>query len=400
MKNIIILVFITLALFSTSCEDYVTNVDPLIDRVEDNRLDNPAQLNFLIKGNYTRFATTQDVLLVLADGLSDQFIFDGDVPNATFPTFDEIEKGEIRIDNNSVDGAYNPLGELRFFADDLVRRTNSLTVEDAALKNEALFTGYFFGGIARYFYATYFALNPDQGGGVIDNGPFIPSSDMYDLALEKFNDALPLAKDDYTKRLVNSLIARTALYKGDNALAATHAAQGLVEGDEPFQSLHNALSDNYYWQQAGVPRSQFVVDFRFKDYVDADPKEVARIPLAVRKGNSGKDFYYQVKYPTDGSSLPTMTWQENNLMIAELVLRGNGSGDPLALVNAVRTSHGLDALAAVDLDIIYLERDKELFMQGQRLPDQRRFNKWHLGADKWKYLPITENERNNNPNFN
>lgn len=400
MKKNIILVFIILAILSISCEDYVTGVDPLIDRVEDERLDNPAQLNFLIKGVYTRFATTQDVLLVLADGLSDQFIFDEDVPNATFPTFRDIDVGDIRPDNNSVDGAYNPLGELRFFSDDLIRRANAISGADEELKNEALFTGYLFGGIARYFYATYFGLTAEQGGGVIDNGPFIPSSEMYDLALEKFNLALPLSKDTYFTKLTNSLIARTALNKGDYALAATHAALGLSEGDDPFQSLNNSLSDNYYWQQAGVPRSQYVVDFRFKDYVDEDPAEAIRIPLAVRTGNSGKEFYYQVKYPEDGSPLPTMTWQENNLMIAELILRSNGSGDALTLVNAVRSSHGLAPLGAVDLDVIYVERDKELFLQGQRLPDQKRFNNWHLPAGTWKHLPITDDERNNNPNFN
>jgi len=95
-----------------------------------------------------------------------------------------------------------------------------------------------------------------------------------------------------------------------------------------------------------------------------------------------------------------MTWQEVNLMRAELKLRGAGSGDALALVNEVRASHNLAALTTVDLDVIYTERDKELFCTGVRLPDERRFSgKWHLGAGKWMYFPITQGERNNNPNF-
>ena len=47
----------------------------------------------------------------------------------------------------------------------------------------------------------------------------------------------------------------------------------------------------------------------------------------------------------------------------------------------------------------YAEREVELFATGARLVDQRRFD---LGFDipgPWRYLPITENERNQNPNL-
>ena len=87
-------------------------------------------------------------------------------------------------------------------------------------------------------------------------------------------------------------------------------------------------------------------------------------------------------------------------MRAELILRGNGSGDALGLVNEVRASHGIVPLTSVDLDVIYTERDKELFVTGNHLVDERRFNKWHLPAGTWEYLPVTERERNGNPNIN
>lgn len=401
MKKIKYLIpVVLLAFFMSACEDYVTNIDPLIDAVEDERLNDPSQVDFLIKGVYSQFAFTVDNLMLISDGLSDAFFFDFDVPNATFPTFQDIDEGDIQYDNNSVDGPFSNLGELRFFADNLVSRvTNNITGLSDAKKTEALYTGYLFGGLSRYFYATYFGLNPNEGGGVIDNGPFIPSSQMYDLAAEKFKEALNYAPDDAAKRMVNSLLARLYLYKEDYATAATYAANGMVSGDPDFSSLYSLQSNNYYWVQAGVGRVQYVVDNRFNDYVTADPLEAARIPLATITGTSGTTYYYQVKYNAQDSPLPHMTWQENNLMRAELALRGVGSGDALALVNEVRQSHGLADLASVDLDVIYVERDKELFCTGSRLPDQRRFGKWHLAADAWHYFPITANERNNNPNI-
>jgi len=123
------------------------------------------------------------------------------------------------------------------------------------------------------------------------------------------------------------------------------------------------------------------VAYRFKDYVDADPNEANRIKLFTILGNDGTTIYYmQGKYPDRESPGIMMTWQENNLMLAELSLRGQGgAGDALTLVNEVRASHSIAPLASVTLDILYVERDKELFVTANRLPDERRFNKWHLG---------------------
>jgi hypothetical protein len=90
-------------------------------------------------------------------------------------------------------------------------------------------------------------------------------------------------------------------------------------------------------------------------------------------------------------------------MIAELVLKGATTGGALQLVDAVRTSHNLSALTAVNMNSIIVERDKELFCTGIRQPDQRRFNAkfgiLHLDPELWQYLLITQSVRNENPNI-
>lgn len=403
MKRIsllIVFIFSASVLFN-GCEDFVTDIDPLIDAVEDERLDDQNQLNFVIKGVKTQYSEVADALSVLSGDLSDELIYDSNLKGASFPSFQEIDIGEIQFDNTSVQNLFDDLGEMRLFADDLVRRTNSITIDDQDLENSALFTGNFIGGMARFFYATYFGLNPDQGGGVIDNGPFIPSADMYDLAIEKLKAALAYATD-YDTRLTNTLIARAYLYKGDNANAATYADVGLMNGDDPFQSLHSVDADNYWWGYAGAGRCQIGVAFRFHDYIVADPLEANRIKIvetAALDTTTIPVYYRQDMYPEQSSPINAATWQENNLMLAELALRGAGSGNALDLVNEVRSSHELADLAAVDLDVVYVERDKELFTTGAHLADQRRFDKWHLPAGAWQYLPITQDERNNNPNI-
>jgi len=400
-KQSIFLIFIlSLTMLWLSCGKWSTSIDPLIDRVEDVRLTSENQIPFVINGVKTRFATTHDVLMLLCCLLSDEMFFDSNVPNATYPTFADIDVGHITTDNNSVDGAYNALGELRFFADDLVRRVGEVGgFSDANLKNEALFWGKFFGGVARYFYATYFGLTETQGGGIIDNGPFISSADMYNLALEKFTEALTYTDDAYLTRVVNSIIARIYLFEGDYTKAAQFADKGMVEGDDPFQSLHSIDEDNYFWQQAGPGRTQAVVDWRFKDYVVADPNELSRVPLDSIKGNNDVWYYRQGKYLNEKAPINFISWQDNNLMLAECALNGAGTGDALALINAVRASHGIDPLTTVDMSVLKTERDKEICWTGIRLPDERRWSDWHLAAGTWEYLPITERERNINPNI-
>lgn len=398
------LVFLTLAallLLASACTEFSNSVDPVINQVPDDRLNDAAQVNFLINGVQVRFATTLTQVMTLSSGLSDEFIFDARVPNATFPTFRDIDQGAITLDNNSVDGAYNPLGELRFFADDLVRRVGTISGVDAATQKRALFTGYLYGGIARYLYAAYFGLNPADGGGVIDNGPFIPSQQMYDLALEKLQLAVTNAPAAADARVVNSIIARLHLVRGNFAAARTAAAAGMVSPDPAFQGKYSTLSTNFYWQQAGLGRPQFVADARFLAYVTADPAEKNRIALSPITGNDAAKtiFQRQSKYATESTPIDFMSWQENELMLAELEVRGGNAGAALTRVNAVRASHTLAALTAIDLDGIYVERDKELFVTGVRLLDQRRFNKFHLPAGAWQFLPITDDERNNNPNF-
>lgn len=404
-QSLIILFLFALALLISACEDFTSSVDPFIDRVKDEQFDVESQVPFLINGVKARFSTAHDMLVVDAELLSDAMFFDSNLPGATYPTFAEIDDGDIQLDNSSVHNPTMDLGELRFFSDNLVERVEGIEFDDASLRQKALFTGYLYGGVARYFIAGYFGLNEEEGGGTIDNGPFIPSNDMYQLAIEKLQAALQQTTDEAEIRLVNSLIARCYLIPGDYSNAQTLAENGMIEGDAPFQSEHSTESDNYFWQQAGGGRTQAGADDRFKAYIDADPAEANRVLLAEVIGNDDSTVYNrQNKYPVQDSPLPNMTWQENELMLAELALRSGNAAGGLAHINAVRASHGISDLAAADMLVLIEERDKELSFTGMRVVDQRRldseYSTWHLPAGTWRYLPIVERERNINPNIN
>lgn len=193
----------------------------------------------------------------------------------------------------------------------------------------------------------------------------------------------------------------------------------------------------------------------FADVIRSNPKELARVPLAqvFRVGpvgatltpdnaaglvgsfiagatqappfsGSAPEFeFLQTKY-READPIPFVSWQEVYLMRAELELRGYSTGSMSAqqLLNAVRDSYAnptvsevpggvdFDPLSSDDVTLnrVAIERDRTLFGQGLRLPDQRRLAQpaaeWHLrpssqGGTTWQWLPITRQERDNNPNL-
>jgi hypothetical protein len=390
-----------------ACDSFVDDIDDPIDTIQDDALNDAEQIPFLINGVQDMFAESLDDLTVLADGLSDAFIFDPDVPNATFPTYRDTDNGDFTLDNNSVDGVAQSLGEYRLLADTLLTRIEQIDAlgpdeggfseDNQALRQQALYVANLHGGIARYMLGTYFSLDSGpaseaQPGGAINRSPLIPQSQLYSDALAKMQTALDLAPSDYERRVVNSLIARIHLFSGDFGSAQQSAQQGMQEGDDAYQALYSIQDANSWYFAAGPGRSQFVAAERF---AEDDP----RTPVDPIEGNSGAVYYRQALYTAQDSPITFMDWQENALMLAELAVRNGDGGTALDLVNQVRADAGVDALDSVDLQTIIDERDKTLFAQGIRLVDQRRFDLWHLPQGTWRFLPITERERNDNPNI-
>jgi len=392
------------ALSLSACDSFVDDIEPPVDLVSSDSLSQVGHLPFLITGVQQRFATAYGSTVVLSEGLSDAYRFAYETSGATFPTYIEIDEGNIPLDNNSVDGLYQDVNELRFLADDLIdRATNGIEFREGApvTQEEALYQGNLYAGIARYFLATYFGLNPLHGGATIDSGPFIPSSELYNQAIANFQAALSNVDDDsYEARVVNSLLARTYLYAGNTAQAGAAAAEGLVEGDPDFSALYSPQTNNPVWIAAGRGRTQYAVAPRFVGNDQTPTEEYETVDCTddlvyCEDGQETLTYSRQAEYLTDSSPIPFITWQETNLIRAEALLNSDND-QALSLVNAAQDGDDLDSL---DQDALIEIRDQVLFSRGARLVDQRRFDLWHLGPESWQYLPITQTERNANPNI-
>lgn len=398
----------------SGCDSFVEDVDGPIDRVVSDSLDSQAQLPFLITGVKEAFNDAYDQTALLSDLLSDVGQFDQAVLNSTFPTYGEIDRGEILFDNNSVDNMYDAINEYRYLADDLLRRVeetiefaddeDTADVNEAEVdRNEALYSANFHGAIARYFLGTYFGTDPTTGGAPIStdrdspSAP-LPTSELYAQADAKLASAAGAATTDLQRRTINTLRARIALFGGNRDQAAQFAQNGLQPTDAAYTGNYASTSSNDWWNSGGRGRTQVSVNDRFAAYDEADSRQlVERAPPAAASDTT--PYYRQALYLMNSDPLPFVTWQENALILAEADLfDGGDDNDARDRINAVRASRGLDALDSVNQAALIEARDRELFTQGQRLVDQRRFGIFHLPAGRQQYFPLTQTERNANPN--
>jgi len=464
MRRFLVLSFaLILAGGLSACDSFVQEVNEPRDSAPVENFNTPEDIRFLVTGVRASFAEATGETVPVADLISDQFRFGRNSTDATFPTFINLDAGVPQVQNNSVDAAYNDVGEYRRLADDLltaIREVDEFGEGAPVGRDSARYVANLHGGIARYYYATYFGLNPREGGGVIDESSFIPSPAMYDSARVKFErarDVSPPASDTFRTRVLNSVEARSALYAGtqfgpntggySNALerAATLAEQGLRQG-ESLVIPYAQQDPNGWYFVSGVGRIQVSAQDgdvapevqtgdgayenpgnvrSFRDILSSNSAEEARVPLRGVDDDANIPLPFddpnavdvaQGKYVGRSAGQEFITWQENFLMRAELEVRGfdAGSESPLQLVNTVRSSYGLSTLSSLGsnqterLSAIAQERDRTMFANGQRLPDQRRFDDsivdWHLveqfeGTTTWQYLPITLQERDNNPNL-
>jgi hypothetical protein len=397
-----------LALSGAGCDSWVEEVDPPTNIIVDDALTDESQVDFMITGLEGRFARSYADFALLAGGLSDEFLLESANPDALFPTFRQFDDGEFSFTDSEVERVYRFVNEFRFLADNLLERIQGLEFSDPEVERRANFAANFYGGVARYFLATYVGKTEREGGGIITTdpsapGPFLPSEALYDSALSRLENADSFA-DVEQQRLINTLRARIYLLLEDFASAAPAAAAGMAPDDAPLEVLYSGsgVALNFFAVWAGpAPYYAWTFSPTYSGFVAADSNEAARLPIVpiMPPGDSVHVFYGQDRYRNTYDPLPFLTWQENSLMLAEVDLRNGNLAGAIVGVNTVRASHGIDPLDTIDMKVLEEERRKELWGMGLRLVDQRRFGTWHLGDDTWQYFPIPQSERNTNPNL-
>jgi len=401
-----ITVVVSISAGFTACSNYVQGIQQPIDRIPAANLNSEAQVEFVIRGVQANFAETFMDLSMYSSVISDELLFDQRTGGAgdPFPIWD-LAVNSLRTSGRSTNTAIAH-GRLRLEADLLAERASGgIQFTSDSLRRRALFFGNFYGGVARYLYAAYWGLNKNMGGHPINGGAFIPSAAMYDSALVKLQAAVQAAPTPYLGRVAQTHIARIQLFQGRLNEARTAAEAGMRSGDAPFQALYSLQMVNRWWQEGGLGRVSAHSNRRFDTlYLRQDPTDTARIRVRGPITRSGFTFFTQNKYTTQESPINYLTWQESELILAEVAIRQNNNQntpDALTRINRVRQSYprntALPATTVANLDLIYIERDKEFCFTGMRIIDQRRFDRWHLTGSTWRFLFIVQREIEGNP---
>ena len=309
-------------------------------------------------------------------------------------------------------GVYTPLSVARAAGDTAAAALEGWT--DAQVPNRSLLISQ--ASIAAGYSLTL--LGEGMCSAAISLGPEQTPAQLFALAISRFDtavDAATRAADDATLHLAQLGRARAELDAGDPTAAAADAAL-IPDGFEYDFSADaiNARRQNPIWS---ATKSNFFasVDTSYQNLYAAthDPR-IANTSTGQASTN-GVIVAFPDKDAVATAPIAIAKWAEAQLIIAENDVANNQLGAAIAIIDALQTGadqpaySGASTQAAVLAQIVE-ERRRELWLEGHRMGDLRRYNLPFTPATGATYpfggvygnqtcFPLPDVERINNPNI-
>lgn len=416
----IVLSAIAMISLTTACNlDEIIQVDPP-DRVTEEILTDPAQAALLVASvqgsfecTYGGYAVGQGLLggELASLGNTVMFSYERRDPQAAGGFVGAYASTDCAVNAlvNSTPGIYTPIQSSRWFADETIKKLEAWTDQEVANRQLLIATSAMYAGYA------YVLLGESMCTAAIDGGPEIQPPAIFALAEERFTKAITAATTANNADILNAARvgrARTRLNlnRGADAVSdatlvpanfvknAVRAAGNAVTNNQVFMAINSGgsagLTPPYYdvrWQGTPDPRVK--------------AQDLGNNTLGIRR-------VIQLNFPADNAPIPLATWEEAQLIIAEV----QGGQNAVNIIDAIHAKYGLapsgvnaaDA-AAVRAQVIE-ERRRQLFLTGSRAGDIRRLNLPQVPAVGTPYpfggvygsarcYPIPDAERNANDNF-
>lgn len=347
----------------------------------------------------------------LTNAISSSSNFDYD--RRTLPT--NATYGTSTCGNNQQPPIYSTLSVARAAGDTVLAKLETWTDTEVANRNKliaqaATYTGY-----------SILLLGEAMCTAAINVGPELSPAQLFAEARTRFDRAIAAAtaaNDAVTLNLATLGRARTLLDLGDKAAAGADAAK-IPAGFVVNISIDAAAVRRQNYSFLAINQSSWAsVDPSFRGLtVNGAPDPRVAVTNANRNSTAGVAMWTPDKYPSLGASMPLARYAEAQLIVAEAKLAANDMVGAAAAINAVRSTRaGLPAYDATGqtsaqvLAQIVEERRRELFLEGHRLGDLRRYNLPLLPAAGTPYpagdlygtltcFPLPDVERINNPNI-
>jgi hypothetical protein len=309
-------------------------------------------------------------------------------------------------------GVYEPLSTARWSSEnilDYLQQWSDQEVSDRQMlmAKSAAFAGYSYVLMAEGFCESAINLSHAMG-----------TQELLDSAVARFGEALTAAQAAGATDLANlAHVGRARAYldmgQGQQGLAD---AQAVPSGFVYNMTASGASSRRYnrVFEQSGNPPTggdalSVGPNYRAMTWMGTpDP----RVPVmdAGRIATEGTPVWFQEKYTSQGTPIPIASYDEAQLIIAEV----QGGQTAVNIINAFHQKAGLPAFTSTDPAAIQAhvvqERDRVLWLTGHRFYDIRRLSlpldpspgtAYHKGGvyGSTMCLPLPDVEKNNNPNI-
>jgi starch-binding outer membrane protein, SusD/RagB family len=379
----------------------------------------PANAQLLVNGviadfecGFARYVVgTATLVDELANAISSSSNFDYD--RRTLPT--NATYGTGTCGANQQAPIYAPFSITRAAGDTIVARLEEWT--DAQVANRTKLIGQ----ASAYTGFSLVLLGEAMCSAAINLGPELTSAQLFAEAKTRFDKAVTAATAANDATTLNFALlgrARALLNIGDEAAAAADAAR--VPANFVVNTSTDAVNlrrQNYAF--AAINQSTWAtVDPTFRDLtIEGVPDPRVAVTNANRNGTNGAAIWTANKYSSFTSPMPVARYAEAQLIVAEArVAAGDLAGAAVAINNARNTRTGMPQYSATGqtaeqvLAQIIEERRRELFLEGHRLGDIRRYdlplqpavgsafpNGGQYGDQSC--FPLPDVERINNPNI-
>lgn len=280
-------------------------------------------------------------------------------------------------------GIYQSMSTARFSADNAASVIRASESGDIGPRDTYLASALAYGGYSRVFlgeaYCSAASLQSGETGP--EPGPAISSQELFAEAETRFSEAIDLASSAGADSILYMAYvgrARARLNQGDGSGAVSDAQQ-VPEGFERLAnfSSQSFRSSNRVWTMNNRDQRMTIEDDFWNLEFNGDPDP--RVPVTDQDQLAGADnfspWWTQEKYPAQGSPIPVATWEEAQLIIAEVEL-GQTAVD---VVNELHADAGLDDWTPNDVndDVEVLghvaeERRRELFLESHHFYDKIR----------------------------
>lgn len=387
-----------------ACGDFfdVTNPGP----IQDEALNEIQAFPGLVVGMSGDYSIVFDDIVTLTSIASDELAHGG-----SYTTPGLLYRGIIRPED--VDYEWGAMQRARWVAENGIERmqaNESFDFESSPLAPRA----YLFAGYANRL------LGENVCSTAINGGEEQPNTVHFSRAEEQFTEALRLAREQGNDDWAYAALAGRAsvrAWQGNWAGAVADAEQVPVDFVlEATYSLNSSRENNDFASETGVNRREYTVyNSGWAERDPDDPRAPWEIEYlsdgSVQPGQDGiTPFYRQLKYTSLDADMPLAKGTEMLMLRAEAALRDGDIDGAMALITEQRAFYGLDPLpmpAGTEeaWDVLQAERGAVLWLEGRRLWDLRRWyaetgpahNDFLEGRDKC--IPISEEERNSNPNL-